>query len=133
MTQYVVDASVAVEYLLRTPLGVAVADMLESASLAAPELMDAEVVSVLRRGVLLGRLDDARAELAVEDLAHWPVDRISHRELARQAWRYRHNVGAYDAFYVAAARARGVPMLTADGKLTRATGVDVVVQYVRAG
>ena len=88
---------------------------------------------MLRREVLLGRLDDARATLAVEDLAHWPVDRISHRELARLAWRYRHNVGAYDAFYVAAARARGVPMLTADGKLTRATGIDVVMQYVRAG
>jgi predicted nucleic acid-binding protein len=133
VTEYVVDASVAVEYLLRTPLGVAVADLLDSASLSAPELMDAEVVSVLRREVLLGRLDDARATLAVEDLAHWPVDRISHRELARLAWRYRHNVGAYDAFYVAAARARGVPMLTADGKLTRATGIDVVMQYVRAG
>ncbi len=131
MTEYVVDASVAVEYLLRTPLGVAVADLLDSASLAAPELMDTEVVSVLRRGVLLGRLDDARAETAVEDLAHWPVDRISHRKLARLAWRY--NVGAYDAFYVAAARALDAPMLTADGKLTRATGIDVVVQYVRAG
>ena len=48
VTEYVVDASVAVEYLLRTPLGVAVADLLDSASLTAPELMDAEVVSVLR-------------------------------------------------------------------------------------
>ena len=95
--------------------------------------MAAEVVSVLRRGVLLGRLDDARAEVAVEDLARWPVDRISHRELARPAWRYRHNVGAYDAFYVAAARALCVPMLTAGGKLSRATGIDVVVQYVRVG
>ena len=133
MTEYVVDASVAVEYLLRTPLGVAVADLLDSASLAAPDLMDAEVVNVLRRGVLLGRLDDARAETAVEDLAHWPVDRISHRKLARLAWRYRHNVGAYDAFYVAAARVLGAPMVTADGKLTRATGIDVTVQYVRAG
>ena len=133
MTGYVVDASVAVEYLLRTPLGVAVADLLDSASLSAPELMDAEVVSVLRRGVLLGRLDDARAEMAVEDLAQWPVDRISHRELVRSAWRYRDNVGAYDAFYVAAARSLGVPMLTADGKLSRAAGIDVVVQYVRAG
>ena len=133
MTEYVVDASVAVEYLLKTPTGVAVTDLLDSASLAAPELMDAEVMSVLRRGVLLDRLDEERATLAVEDLSRWPVDRISHRELARHAWQYRHNVGAYDAFYVAAARARGAPMLTADGKLTRATGIDVVVQYVRAG
>ena len=40
--------------------------------------MDAEVLSVLRRGVLDGVLEEARAEMAVEDLAHWPVDRISH-------------------------------------------------------
>ena len=50
MTHFVVEASVAVEYLLRTPLGLTVADMIEGASLTAPELMDAEVVSVLRRG-----------------------------------------------------------------------------------
>ena len=33
MTHFVVDASVAVEYLLRTPLGLTVADMIEGASL----------------------------------------------------------------------------------------------------
>lgn len=111
----------------------AVTDLLDGASLAAPELMDAEVVSVLRRGVLRGQLDDGRAEMAVEDLARWPVDRISNRELALLAWQYRHNVGAYDAFYVAAARARGMRLLTADGRLARASGMDVLVQYVRAG
>ena len=36
MTHFVVDASVAVEYLLRTPLGLTVADMIEGASLTAP-------------------------------------------------------------------------------------------------
>ena len=50
--------------------------------------MDAEVLSVLRRAVLNGVLEEARAEMAVEDLAHWPVDRISHRSLAALAWRY---------------------------------------------
>ena len=68
MTRYVVDASVAVEYLLRTPLGLTAADMIESTSLVAPELIDAEVLSVLRRAVLGGRLDEARAEMAVDDL-----------------------------------------------------------------
>ena len=36
VSQYVVDASVAVEYLLRTPLGLSVADMFEGTSLVAP-------------------------------------------------------------------------------------------------
>jgi predicted nucleic acid-binding protein len=56
VTRYVIDASVAVEYLLRTPLGLAAAGILDNASLVAPELMDAEVLSVLRRAVLNGRL-----------------------------------------------------------------------------
>ena len=123
MTRYVVDASVAVEYLLRTPLGLTAADIVESASLVAPELIDAEVLSVLRRAVLGGRLDEARAEMAVDDLTHWPVDRISHRSLARLAWHYYQNVNTYDAFYVAAARAHGLPLLTADGRLARASGL----------
>ena len=130
MTRYVVDASVAVEYLLRTPLGLAVADMIESASLSAPELMDAEVLSVLRRAVLNGHLEETRALMAVEDLAHWPVDRISHKALARLAWQRYRNVSAYDAFYVAAAHSYDLPLLTADGRLARASGLGVVVQHV---
>ena len=58
MTRYVVDASIAVEYLLRTPLGLTVADVLDDASLVAPELIDAEVLSVLRRAVLKGHLEE---------------------------------------------------------------------------
>jgi predicted nucleic acid-binding protein len=131
VTRFVVDASVAVEYLLRTPLGLAVADMIEDASLLiAPELMDAEVVSVLRRAVLSGRLEEARALMALDDLYHWPVDRVSHQALTGLAWQYHRNVSAYDAFYIAAARAHGLPVLTADSRLARASGLGVVVQHV---
>ena len=82
MTRYVVDASVAVEYLLRTPVGESVAELLESAVLLAPELMDAEVLSVLRRAVLHGHLAETRALQAVDDLVHWPVERISSPQLS---------------------------------------------------
>ena len=130
MSRYVVDASVAVEYLLRTPLGLTVADTIGSASLAAPELLDAEILSVLRRAVLNGELAEARARMVVDDLLRWPVDRLSHRTLAPLAWRYRHNVSAYDAFYVAAACMRDFPLMTTDGRLSRSPGLDVVVQYI---
>ena len=133
MSQYIVDASVAVEYLLKTPLGLSVADMIEDASLAAPELMDAEVLSVLRRAVLNGDLDGARAQLVVDNLIHWPVNRISHRSLVPLAWMYYQNVTAYDAFYVAAAHVHGIPLLTADGRLSRAPGLGVAVHHVRMG
>ena len=133
MAGYVVDASVAVELLLRTPLGLTLADTLENASLVAPELIDAEVLSALRRSVLRGAIEETRALMAVEDMARWPLNRISHRALARSAWQYYHNVSAYDAFYVAAARAYDLPLLTADGRLARAPNLGIVVQTVRMG
>ena len=34
---------------------------------------------MLRRGVLSGRLEEARARMVIADLTHWPADRISHR------------------------------------------------------
>ncbi|MCY3576933.1 MAG: type II toxin-antitoxin system VapC family toxin [bacterium] len=131
MTGYVVDASVAIEYLLRTPLGIALADTMEEASLAAPEMLDAEVMSVLRRAVLTGCLDEARAVMALSDLALWPIDRVSHRALALLAWEHYSNISAYDAFYVATARALGVPLLTADGRLARSTGLDIAVHHIQ--
>lgn len=131
MAEYVVDASVAVEYLLKTPLGLTLADTLENQSLVAPELIDAEVLSVMRRSVLRGALEQTRAEIVVESLPYWPVRRVSHRDLVSVAWQHRHNVSAYDAFYVAAARAYGIPLLTADGRLARAPDLGIVVQTVR--
>ena len=133
MTRYVIDASVAVEYLLKTRIGLAVADPIERAALVAPDLLDAEVLSVLRGAVLRGRLEEARALVALDDLADWSLDRIPNRTLARLAWPLLHNVSAYDALYVAAARAHDAPLLTADGRLSRAPGLGVVVQHVRMG
>ena len=133
MTRYVIDASVAVEYLLRTPAGLQVTPLLNDAFLMAPELMAVEVISALRRAVAKKNIAEIRAVAAIEDLSDWQVDRISHRSLARLAWRYRHNASAYDAFYVATARLYDVPLLTADGPLSRAPGLDVVLHNVLAG
>ena len=131
MTDYVIDASVAVEYLLKTPIGLAMAGTIESGSLVAPELIDAEVLSTLRREVLGRRLEEVRAREAIDDLLVWPIERISHRSLASLAWEHYQNVSAYDALYVAAARARNLPLLTVDGRLSRASGLGIAVQLVR--
>jgi predicted nucleic acid-binding protein len=128
----VVDASAAVEYLLQTVVGHRVGALVEAADVAAPELVDAEVLAVLRREVLGGRLETRRATQAVEDLAAWGAERISHRTLLQEAWRLREHVGAYDALYVAAARIRGAALVTADGPLARAPGLGVVMHDVRS-
>ncbi len=52
MIRFVIDASAAAEYLLRTPLGQTLDELVEDASLLAPALLDAEVLAVLRRALL---------------------------------------------------------------------------------
>lgn len=128
----VLDASVAVEYLLRTELGERLAPQLESHTLLAPELLDVEVLAVLRRAVRGKEVRAERAQEALADLALWDVERISHRALWRQAWSYRANVSGYDAFYVAAAAMFGAPLFTADGPLSRAPRLGVVIHNVRS-
>jgi predicted nucleic acid-binding protein len=127
----VVDASAAAEYLLRTDLGERIGALLEGARLFAPELLDVEVLSVLRREVLRRTLKPSRAEEAVDDLAAWHVERISHRGLLEGAWSLRANLSAYDSVYVAAARALGAELVTADGPLSRAPGLGVAVHNLR--
>lgn len=127
----VVDASAAVEYLLRTTLGMRAGALLDDAEVSAPELLDVEVLAVLRREVLAGRLVERRAREAIEDLRDWGVMRLPHRPLLQVAWSLHGHVSAYDAVYVAAARARGAALVTADGPLARAPALGIVVHNVR--
>jgi predicted nucleic acid-binding protein len=131
VSRYVVDASAAAEYLLRTSLGLKVANIIEGGFLLAPELLDVEVLSVFRRAVLRRLLNEQRALLAIEDLMDWPIDRIPHRSLVWVAWQHRNNLSAYDAFYVAAARLSDAPLITADGPLARAPSLGIIVENVR--
>lgn len=132
MNQYVIDASVAVEYLLKTALGLATANIIEQASaLHAPEFIDVEVMSVLRRLVNRDEVPEDRALLALDDLVWWPIERIPTRALVRHGWRHRQNVSAYDAIYVAAARALEIPLLTTDSRLSRAPNLDITIQTIR--
>jgi predicted nucleic acid-binding protein len=131
VSRYVVDASAAAEYLLRTSLGLKVANIIEGGLLLAPELLDVEVLSVFRRAVLRRQLNEQRALRAIEDLMDWPIDRIPHRSLVWAAWQHRNNLSAYDAFYVAAARLSDAPLITADGPLARAPSLGIIVENVR--
>lgn len=54
---------------------------LRGRELVAPELIDLEVVPVLRRHRSAGVLDLRRARLALEDLVDLPLERAPHRPL----------------------------------------------------
>jgi predicted nucleic acid-binding protein len=99
-------------------------------SLAAPELIDLEVASVLRRRVAAGSMSAERARLALADLTELPMQRASHRPLLSRCWELRQTVTVYDAAYVALAEMLQVVLLTADSRLSRAPGVQCVIDVV---
>ena len=103
---------------------------LRGEDLAAPELIDLEVVSVLRRQLSAGRLDARRARLALDDLLELPIQRVPHRPLLRRCWELRDNLTVYDAAYVALAEALGAPLVTADARLSKAPGVRCAVEVL---
>ncbi|MGB7685442.1 MAG: type II toxin-antitoxin system VapC family toxin [Solirubrobacterales bacterium] len=120
----VVDASVIAEALLTDDDdGDRLRERLRGERLVAPELIDVEVVSTLRRAARAGRLDARRSTQALADLASLPLQRVPHLPLLGRVWELRDNLSAYDACYVALAEALDTMLLTADGRMQRATGV----------
>jgi predicted nucleic acid-binding protein len=105
---------------------------LRGEDLAAPELIDLEVVSVLRRQLSAGKLDARRARLALDDLLELPIQRAPHRALLRRCWELRDNLSVYDAAYVALAEALDTPLVTADARLVKASGVKCAVEVLSA-
>ena len=119
----VVDASVLVTALADDGRdGERHRDRLAGERLAAPHLLDVEVVAAWRRLVAAGRLDDRRASLAQADLRSLPVRRVPHGPLLERCWELRTNLTMYDAAYVALAELIEAPLLTADAKLAATPG-----------
>lgn len=120
----VVDASLLIEILVATPLGIRLASKVLTGadSLHVPHLLDVEVVQAVRRLTLLGGLDRHRAEHAVNALADLPLVRHGHVPYLARIWELRSSMTAYDAAYVALAEGVGAVLLTCDGRLARAHG-----------
>jgi predicted nucleic acid-binding protein len=130
----VVDASVAVEYLVALSLtaqaeAVFHAALDEDTELWAPDLLYPEAVSAVRRLLRLRLISRPAAATAVEDLARLPLEVAGTRGLMSRAWRLRDAMTPYDACYVVLAEALGGPLVTADRRLARTltrTGARVV-------
>jgi predicted nucleic acid-binding protein len=120
----VVDASAAVEWLLRLPRAEQVEQRLlrGDPSLHAPHLIDVEVAQVIRRLALSGLITAGRGEQALEDLADLDLERHPHDVLLPAVWRLRDNMTAYDGVYVALAEALEAPLVTLDARLAGAPG-----------
>lgn len=131
MTVLVVDASIlAVALGDDGPDGDQARARLRGEDLAAPELLDLEVASVLRRQIAAGALDSRRAGQALADLAAIPVRRASHHRLLSRCWELRENLTICDAAYVALAEALAVGLLTGDARLAMAPGPRCTIEVL---
>ena len=128
----VLDASAAVEWLLRLPRAEQIEQRLARGepSLHAPHLIDVEVAQVVRRLAAGGLVTTDRGEQALDDLADLDLERHPHDVLLPAVWRLRSNMTAYDGVYVALAEALDAPLMTLDARLASAPGhgarIDVI-------
>ncbi len=86
----------------------------------APDLIDLEYASALRKLVLRKELTSDEARDYVVEWASNALIRCSHVMLLPRIWELRDNITPYDAAYVALAEVLGVPLLTADLRLAAA-------------
>ncbi len=121
----VVDASVLANAIAddETDGRVAREALRATKDLAAPDLVDVETVSALRKRWLAGTLSEQRFAAAVGDLEVLELDRYPAWPLMRRVFELRANLTAYDATYVALAETLGCELLTGDGRLVGAPGL----------
>lgn len=124
----VVDASVLANAIGDDAADGAVARAaLAGQDLSAPDLIDVESLSVLRRRWLFRSITTARFSAAIDDLSLLPIDRFPALPFMRRAYELRANVTAYDAMYIAVAEQLDCSLITADNRLARAPGIRCAV------
>ena len=92
--------------------------------LVAPPLMWSEARSALHEALWRGQVEIDEARSALLNLESSPVSIAHPAELGEEAWRMADAFGwakTYDAEYVALAKLLRCRLVTADGRLTRAT------------
>jgi predicted nucleic acid-binding protein len=120
----VVDSSALVELLIQSERAPAVIQALGTTEWVAPDVVNPEVLSALRR-MERGGLAAGRVAKAVDDLLDAPLRRYPTLPLMPEAWTLRANITAIDVCYVVLARILHCPLVTGDLRLSRAPGLGV--------
>jgi predicted nucleic acid-binding protein len=120
----VVDAGAVFEYVVWRGFGAPVASALaeHEGEAFAPQVLDLEVLHVLRRASRFGADAARAASEAATTLRELPVERVLHEPLLERVWDLRDHCTAHDASYVALAEhlGPGTRFLTTDRRLARA-------------
>ena len=123
----VVDAGIVIDVLT----GVIDPARLGSELLAAPHLLDSEVLHVLRAMVMRGILSEEQGATALDAFMLLALTRFPADPLRPRMWELRHNLSAYDATYVALAeRVGATALLTTDARLATAPGVRCKIELL---
>ena len=113
----VIDASALFELLLRGLRSGAVERAVDGRELAAPAVIDAEIMAALRGLERSHSLSPSRAAAALDDLRRAPVRRFPLEPLLDRAWSFRDRLTAYEALYVALAIDLDCPLVTTDDRI----------------
>ena len=118
----IVDASIALKWVVPEAGSDRARHLLASEVLAAPGLMWVECANVLWVKVRRGQISREAATAAMVAIDSAPVRAIAARDLARaaQAMAFELDQTAYDCLYLAAALAERAVLVTADEAFARA-------------
>jgi predicted nucleic acid-binding protein len=123
----VLDASAIVAALLTERAASRLEAEVGEARPYAPEIVDVEVLSSLRRLVRRGQMPEGVAGRLVLSHSRSAIKRVRHATLLPLAWTLRDNLTASDATYVALALLLGTRLITCDARLAGAPGLGVAV------
>jgi predicted nucleic acid-binding protein len=126
----VLDASAAVELVLATPAGAAVARRLRGETVHAPAHLDVEVIGAVRRAVVRRLISDHEGLVAVANFLSLPVRRWPIKPFAQRAYQLRTTHTVADGVYVALAEGFGAPLITCDGPLAQSHGHNAEIELV---
>lgn len=125
----VIDSSALMAALAGAPRDEGLARRLGGTTeLYAPQLLDIELLHVLRGLVATGRLSSTRAQQLREDFAALRVRRYPHEPLNDRVWELRDILTPSDAAFVVLAEALEVPLVTCDPHFTSVTGHSAQVE-----
>ena len=100
--------------------------------MAAPGLIDIDVVSVLRKRWIAGDLSLHRFQTAIDHLLELRVARYSALPFLNRTYELRANITPYDALYVALAETLDCTLVTSDQRLASAPGPRCEIVVVQA-
>jgi predicted nucleic acid-binding protein len=104
----------------------------DAGAMYGPDCLRVETFAALRKMWVYKTITDQAFKEAVTTLQETRYRKLPSSRLLGRAYELRHNVGAYDAMYVALAEILQCPLITTDVRLANAAGVRCEIELLAA-